>query len=113
MTCICGFVIQKDREEAEDEWTSLKESLPEFQIEAIVKPDLTADGMLEAVHQAITDNEDISSLIVFIMAHGARGLVWGKNDTILTINEVLTTMNHPSLEGKPKVHRFITEKGVW
>lgn len=81
----------------------MRESLPEFQIEPIVKPNLTADGMLGAINEAINANDDISSLIIFIMAHGAKGLVWGKGDTPLLIQEVLTTMNHPSLDGKPKV----------
>lgn len=99
---IVSFILQ-DRDGAEDEWRSLTESLPDFQVEPIVRPDLTADEMLGAIREAANNTEDISSLIVFIMAHGAKGLVWGKGDTPLRIQDILLAMNDPCLNGKPKV----------
>ena len=95
--------VTQDRDGAEEEWRSLSDSLPDFQVQPIRRPDLTADEMLWAIREAATETDDVSALVVFIMAHGATGIVWGRDDTPLRIQDILIAMNEPALNGKPKV----------
>ena len=95
--------VTQDRDGAEEEWRSLSDLLPDFQVQPIRRPDLTADEMLWAIREAATQTDDVSALVVFIMAHGATGIVWGRDDTPLKIQDILLAMNEPVLNGKPKV----------
>lgn len=90
-----------DRDGAEDERRNLEKVLPEFEVEPIIKKDLSKSEMLEAIRE-VERRENISTLVVIIMTHGAKGIVHA-TDGPVAINDILLQLNPECLEGKPKV----------
>lgn len=91
----------QNRDGAEEERENLVKVLPEFEVEPIIKENLTRLEMLEAIRDA-QRRDRISALVVIIMTHGAQGTVQA-TDRPVAINEIMLQMNSECLDGKPKV----------
>jgi len=102
------FYNERDREELSvEEANSCQMAFTQlgFRVESVVKDFTTEDilGVGGFIRRAQTGNEPLSCLMVVIMAHGKRGLIYDRNNCPIDIDDVLKQMASRDLKGIPKL----------
>ena len=95
-----------DRENADAERLQLEAVFPKFKVTMQEYKNPTKQLMFDAIRYA-QDQDEISALIVIIMSHGVQGSIEAA-DGHVRIQDILSTMCSPTLDGKPKVSVFLS-----
>ena len=93
-----------DRENADAERLQLEAVFPKFKVTMREYKNPTKQLMFDAIRYA-QDQDEISALIVIIMSHGVQGSIEAADGRV-RIQDILSTMCSPTLDGKPKVSVF-------
>lgn len=87
--------------DAATEKNHIEKYLKDRQIPYVVVADPTEDEMLKSITKCVHDGHT-SSLVVFVMSHGEKGVVKVKGQKYLPVRDIITHMC-VGTEGKPKV----------
>ena len=99
------FYMLEGREDGGmEEFMSLRTALENLPVEVRVAQDFTEQEIHEHVREVQT--EHTSALFVFIMSHGARGQIITHGGARANIQDIINTMESPTLSGVPKVSSY-------